>query len=239
MRLYLIRHGQSSNNLLWTETGSDNGRSFDPALTVKGHLQAQSAAAFLRDELGMRLPLGGMYQDDARPMLLYTSLMTRAVETGRVIARALNAPLHALGDAFEVGGLYLDDPEAGTKRGMEGPNRAHYEQQYPELALPDELRELGWYNRPHEPKEERPGRARRVWQELLARHGETDDVIGLITHGGFYNHLLAILLEIPDKDKIWFTYNNCAISRVDVTPYGLALVYLNRFDFLPPDLITL
>jgi 2,3-bisphosphoglycerate-dependent phosphoglycerate mutase len=239
MRLYLIRHGQSVNNLRWTETGSDQGRSFDPELTALGHAQAQCVAEFLRDELGTRLPLLGMDRDAAPPCVLYTSLMTRAVETASAIARALNVPLRALGEAFEVGGLYLDHEESGEKRGMEGPNRAHFEKHFPGLALPDELQDTGWYNRPHEPRPERPARARRVWSELVARHGQTDDTIGLVTHGGFYNHLLAVLLELPDKEKFWFTYNNCAVSRIDVTDYGLALVYLNRFDFLPPDLITL
>jgi hypothetical protein len=44
---------------------------------------------------------------------------------------------------------------------------------------------------------------------------------------------------MPDKEQFWFTINNCAISRFDLTAEGLALVYLNRFDFLPPELITL
>ena len=63
--------------------------------------------------------------------------------------------------------------------------------------------------------------------------------MGLITHGGFYNHLLAVLLKMPNEEKVWFTIDNCAVSRLDTRQEELALVYLNRFDFLPPDLITL
>ena len=239
MRLYLIRHGQSVNNLLWTENQSEDGRSHDPELTSIGHAQAKCVAEFLRDELGARLPLAGLYQDAARPKILYTSLMTRAVETGRVIAKALNVPLIGLGEAFESGGLYLADEETGERRGMEGPTRAHFEKHFPELELPEAMDAAGWYNRPAEPKEGRPERARRVWNELVARHNETDEVIGLITHGGFYNHLLTILLQIPDQEKVWFTLNNCAVSRLDMGEFGIAFAYLNRFDFLPPDLITL
>ncbi len=239
MRLYLIRHGQSVNNLIWTETQSDKGRSHDPELTTTGYFQAQAVAKFLREELSKHLPLGGLYSDAASPIILYTSLMTRAVETGRVVARALNVPLVALGDAFESGGLYHKDDETGERHGVAGPNRAHFELHYPELALPEELGDVGWYNRPAEPKEERPQRARRVWDELLKRHGTSEDVIGLITHGGFYNHLLAILLNLSNKEDVWFTLNNCALSRIDVTEHGIALVYLNRIDFLPPDLLTL
>jgi 2,3-bisphosphoglycerate-dependent phosphoglycerate mutase len=193
----------------------------------------------MRDELGTRLPLAGRKNETTPPRVIYTSLMTRAVDTGRAVARALNVPLVALVEAHETGGLFLDDEESGERRGIEGPNRAHFEALYPELELPEHLGEAGWWNRPFEPPELRPERARQVWQELVARHRESNDVIGLITHGGIYNHLLAILLGVPDRDDVWFTMNNCAVSRIDVTEHGLSLVYLNRIDFMPPELITL
>ena len=238
MRLYLIRHGQSVNNLLWTETQSNKGRAFDPALTELGRAQADAVAEFLRAELGTHLPLMGMYNDHARPTLLYTSLMMRAVDTGNAIARALDVPLVALPDAHEVGGLYLEDETTGEKTGSPGPNRTHFETHYPDLQLPPELDEQGWWNRPHEPKEARGERARRVWEFLLAQHGSTDDIIGLVTHGGFYNYLDAHILKMPDRENVWFTLNNCAITRIDVSAYGVALVYQNRFDFLPPVQLT-
>ena len=239
MRLYLIRHGQSVNNLLWTTNNSEKGRSHDPELTPIGHQQAQCVAEFLRDELGTRMPLMGMYGDDVRPKILYTSLMTRAVETGHVIAQTLNIPLIALGDAFESGGLYLEDEATGERRAVAGPNRAHFESNFPLLALPDEVGEQGWYNRPAEPMGGLPERSMAVWDELLKRHRGTDDVIALLTHGGFYNHLLKNLMQLPERARFWFTYNNCAVSRLDVTERGISFTYLNRFDFLPPELVTL
>lgn len=238
MRLYLIRHGQSANNLLWAETQSDKGRSFDPELTPTGHAQARQVAEFLRDGLGTRLPLGGMYGDAERPTVLYTSLMTRAVQTGHIIACALNIPLIALSEVFEVGGLYLADEATGERRGIQGPNRAHFSKISPGIELPAEVGEQGWYHRPAELTEERPLRVQRAWNDLVARHGATEDIVGLVTHGGFYNYLLGHLLQIPMGDKIWFSLNNCAITRLDVSEQGIALLYLNRFDFLPPELIT-
>lgn len=239
MRLYFIRHGQSVNNLLWTETQSDKGRSHDPELTPIGHAQAQCAAAFMRDELAARLPFGGQWNENARPQVLYTSLMTRAIETGRPIARALNVPLIALADAHEMGGLYLQDETTGEKRGVPGPTRSHFAEHYPELELPSHVNEEGWWNRPFEELEQLPARAERIWNILLEHHGDTDDVIGLITHGGIYNYILAHLLHLSSREHIWFTINNCAISRIEWTSRGLSLVYLNRIDYLPPDLITI
>ena len=126
-------------------------------------------AEFLRDELGRRQPLGGLDHDAVRPTVLYTGLMTRAVETGRVIARALGVPLVALTDAHELAGLYLDDEVSGEKRGMPGPNRAHFQTQYPELELPEQIGEEGWWNRPHEPKESASGTGRACLERARAR----------------------------------------------------------------------
>jgi hypothetical protein len=36
MHLFFIRHGQSANNHLWEQTGSNRGRSEDPELTETG-----------------------------------------------------------------------------------------------------------------------------------------------------------------------------------------------------------
>jgi len=238
MRLYLIRHGQSFNNALWAKNNSDKGRSLDPALTDIGRAQAECVAEFLRDGLQTRLPLAGMDGDDARPTLLYTSLMTRAVATGVIVARALQVPLAALPDAHEVGGLYLADETTGEKRGMPGPNRAHFAEHFPELQLADTVDEAGWWNRPYESEEWRTARAARVWQDLRARHGANVEVIGLITHGGFYSHLLRTMLGMPENFQAWFALNNCAVSRIDVYEQEISLVYHNRFDFLPPELIT-
>ena len=238
MRLYLIRHGQSFNNALWAKNNSDKGRSFDPVLTDIGRAQAECVAEFLRDEIKMRLPTVGPPDEDARPTLLYTSLMTRAVATGVVIARALQVPLVALPDAHEVGGLYLADETTGEKRGMPGRNRAHFEEHFPALQLAGTVGEAGWWNRPYESEEMRTGRAARVWNDLRARHGASNEVIGIVTHGGFYNHLLRAILGMPDNMQVWFALNNCAVSRIDVYEQEIGLLYQNRFDFLPPALMT-
>src|SRR6185295_5929999 len=46
MRFVLIRHGQSTNNALWAETGDDTDRELDARLTALGEAQAAAFAAY-------------------------------------------------------------------------------------------------------------------------------------------------------------------------------------------------
>ncbi len=238
MQFYFIRHGQSENNLLWETTGASVGRNQDPELTPTGVKQAQVLADFLAhgiDVFNARRPNQQGAGFDITH--LYTSLMVRSVATGTKVARELNLPLTAWVDAHETGGIYLADEKAGTFVGQPGNNRKYFETNYPDLVLPVTLGEAGWWNRPFEEREVRPIRAEHFLQELVARHGGTDDHVALISHGGFYNHLMRALLKMT-CENCWFGINNVAITRVDFSPEDVGVVYSNRIDFLPRDLIT-
>jgi 2,3-bisphosphoglycerate-dependent phosphoglycerate mutase len=169
---------------------------------------------------------------------LYTSLMVRAVATGTIVSEELGLPLVAWEDAHEGGGIYLEKPETGECIGQPGKDRAYFETHYPQLVLPEGLGEAGWWNRPFETEEQRPLRARRFWQQLIERHGQTDDRVAVISHGGFYNYLMAAILKMPSSDRVWFVLNNAAITRIDWYDQHVDLVYMNRVDFLPQELIT-
>ena len=242
MQFYFIRHGQSENNLLWARTGSGQGRSEDPDLTPVGCQQAQRVAQFLR---GADLVAGGDSEDrDVQNVAgfgithLYASLMLRAVATGAIIAQALDLPLVGWRDVHETGGIYLRGEDSDERIGLPGKNRAFFESHYPGLMLPDDLGDEGWWNRPVEEYEERPLRAQRALHELLERHGNTGDRIAVVSHGGFFNHLLWAILDLPDGRSPWFFMNNAAITRLDFNKEGVSLCYLNRVDFLPQELIT-
>ncbi len=103
MRFVVIRHGQSTNNLLWETTGSELGRHPDTPLTETGHRQAE----LLAERLSAVLP----WRVDA----IYCSLMTRAVQTAAPIAAALGLPLIGRTDMFEVGGLFDLDLANGDR----------------------------------------------------------------------------------------------------------------------------
>jgi len=240
MQLYFIRHGQSTNNQLWMRTGGNDGRCEDPELTQAGRQQASVVARYLgREPSSTSTPefdnhnIGGFGITH-----LYCSLMVRAVATGTAISQALDLPLVVWEDIHEGGGIYLDDHETGERIGRPGKNRAYFEGHFPELILPESLDGDGWWNRPFEDRDQRYARARRFLDELAKRHGGTEDRVAVVSHGGFYNYLLAELLELPQRNGYWFSLNNAAITRVDFRTEDVGLVYLNRVDFLPQDLIT-
>lgn len=240
MQLYFIRHAQSVNNALWQETGSEDGRHADPALTDLGRQQTQALAKLLA-QTNPSAPVDERDVHNRRAFGLthiYTSLMTRAVATATVVADTLDVPLVAWPDLHEGGGLYLADAATGELRGQVGPNRDYFEQHFPHLSLPETLSREGWWNRPFETHEERLPRAQRVVQTVLERHGHTNDRVGVVSHGGFYNYVLMALLGLPVRAGFWFVLNNTAITRLDIFAGHVDVVYLNRADYLPAELIT-
>lgn len=249
MELYIIRHAQSENNALWAETGTSEGRTADPSITPIGHRQAQLLAEFLAEGDPDREPntfarrhnRGGFGLTH-----LYTSLMMRSIRTAGYVAERTGLPLHAWTDVHERGGLHETDVATGEETGVDGPNRAHFAAEFPSLVLPDELGERGWWSRPPEAVDASFPRALRVWEALVARHGDTDDRVAIITHGGFFQSLLVTLLGMDDASRfktasagqIWFGMSNTAISRIELSNGNGAVRYINRVDHLPSELIT-
>jgi 2,3-bisphosphoglycerate-dependent phosphoglycerate mutase len=241
MQLYFIRHGQSANNALWDATGSSRGRSEDPDLTALGHQQAQHVARFLQS----KQTDVAVHSRDAQNVTgfpithLYTSLMIRAVKTAEYVAEALGLPLVAWPEIYEEGGIYNDDAE-GVAHGLPGKNRAYFETHHPTLQLPAWLDEAGWWNRPAETRDNYLPRAHNFLTDLLQRHANTQDRVAVVSHGAFFVNFLKVLLRLPESADAprWFVMNNCAISRIDFEENFAAVVYLNRAQFLPAELVT-
>jgi 2,3-bisphosphoglycerate-dependent phosphoglycerate mutase len=240
MQLYFIRHGQSTNNLLWLQTRSSDGRSADPELTETGRQQAAALAQYL-SRTDATTPVNGPDGQNVAGFgitHLYSSLMVRAVATGTVLAQVLDLPLVAWKDLHEAGGIYLTDEETGERIGAPGKSRGYFEANYPDLVLPQSLDHSGWWKQPYEEYEQRFVRARRVLDELMERHGGTEDRVAVISHGAFYNYLLAELLALPRRNGYWFALHNTAITRIDFRDDDFVVTYSNRADFLPKELVT-
>jgi 2,3-bisphosphoglycerate-dependent phosphoglycerate mutase len=240
MQIYFIRHAQSENNALWDRTGSSKGRSTDPELTEIGLKQAGHLARFLtgiavtQPDENRDLKIRAYY----RLTHIYCSLMVRSIQTGLIVAREMGLQLAGLKDLHEGGGIYKEDDETGELVGLPGKTRSELAKRFPDLAMPIEATEAGWWNRPFETHEERFPRGQRILTELIRRHGGTNDRVGIISHGGFYQHFMTAVMGLPERLGIWLHFYNVAITRIDYGDREVSVVYMNRTDALPDHLIT-
>jgi len=244
MQLYFIRHGQSQNNALYASGQPVAYRTHDPELTEIGRRQAELLAEYLAQTYPTASLDGRDPQNRAGFGLthVYTSLMVRSVATGTIIASRLGLPLHAWADWHEEGGLFLET-EPGVFEEKPGYGRDYFAREYPALRLPESLTDVGWWGRGLEPQEERPLRARRVLADLLDRHGGSDDRVAVISHGGFFNHVMAALLGLHPPYRLYFSMNNTGVSCINVptdppVDHVPFVVYQNRCEHLPAELIT-
>ena len=230
MDLFLIRHGESSNNAL--EDGSL--RVADPELTEKGQTQAECVASHLKE--GLHLYPGE--RESGRPPLdkLYCSAMVRAMHTAQYIGRALDLEPEVWVDIHEIGGIYLDHGgERGTV-GYPGLTRGEVAARFPETLASAEVGEDGWWNKDVETWYQGQGRAIGVAGDLVTRAGEQAR-IGLVSHGGFMNLFLMALGNQLPGNGIYYEHDNTAITRIALEPQHLVIFeYINRTEHLPKEL---
>ena len=247
MELYYIRHAQSINNA--NEGNLEYTQHSDPFLTEIGIEQTEYLARYLKEKQHITNDKVWNEQNQYGFGLthIYTSLMERAVATAAPIAHALETvPFSAWTEIHEEGGIYAREKE-DRFNGLPGKPRSFYEKNFPELKLPDDYNESGWWNRPFESDEERQHRADKVLADLIARHGDREGQpeqrIAFVSHGGFFVRLVSAMLKLPWRQgahdmKSWFYLNNCSISRFDINKDRLIIFYINRTDHLPAHLIT-
>lgn len=240
MQFYFIRHAQSINNAIWAETGSIVGRSEDPELTDLGREQARLLGEYLRKSPRLVSMNGARPTEGPGPVFthLYCSLMLRAVETASIIAETLDMPVYPWLEVFETGGIFTEDPTTGIRTGGPGKTGAFFAEHFPRLIVPKNQWEEGWWNRDFERREERIPRVRRFLQELLERHGGTDDRVTIVSHGTFYNHFMRVVLNVPEDDDTWFAIHNTGMTRLDFHNGGVGVFFTNMLDHLPVEMIT-
>jgi len=246
MKLYLVRHAQSANNVLWNGNDHVEGRAPDPEITEAGHQQAEMLGQHLAHPQSepRQHPFKAAGGTNYGLTHVYCSLMTRAILTAEYIASACNLGLHALPDIFEKNGIY-DYYESGEMRGLPGPDRDYFEQRFPGLGLPGDLNSKGWWNRPAENHEEFLQRMKSVVTNIRHRHADSEDCIAMVAHGDFIDQFINELMAVPRHHNNYqgdwvanWTFHNTSISRIDFDGEGHTVVYLNRIDHLPIDLIT-
>jgi 2,3-bisphosphoglycerate-dependent phosphoglycerate mutase len=246
MKLYLIRHAQSANNVIWDGSDNNKGRIPDPEITDSGHRQAEKLGQHMAHPQAepRQHPFVSRPETSYGLTHVYCSLMSRSVLTAQYIAEACQLELHALPDIFEKNGIYEYD-EDGNMQGLPGPDRSYFEQRFPNLQLPENLNDKGWWSRPAENNDEFLQRVKSVVAAVKQEHAQQDDTIAMVAHGDFIDQFVNELMAVPrhhgNYQSDWvanWTFHNTSISRIDF--YGAAhnVIYLNRVDHLPLDLIS-
>lgn len=246
MKLYIIRHGQSTNNALMDDQSL---RVDDPELTQVGHKQAEITADYLANgsniEELVRRPVDSPQRNGPQPHKithLYCSAMHRSLQTARPIGAALNIAPEIWLEIHEHGGIWLE--KDGVIAGYGGKTRAEIMAEFPDFTLPDAITDQGWWNT-EAGKEDAAGsraRAMRVAKALHERaaHEETqDDTVAIVSHGGFIDSLLKALLNMLPGNRYFYAHYNTGITKVDISPDGRVMLrYMNHVSHLPPELVT-
>lgn len=221
MKLLLIRHGQSVNNGLEGSADYAALRQPDPPLTALGQQQMERTA--------LALASGHLGEPVIR---LYTSLMTRGIQSAAPLAAALNLPVQGLTLAYECGGL--NTGPAGQFQPVAGPDVSVLRRICPALQWPDDLLDQPWEGG-CEPWEAATfaQRAAQVAQTLRAQ-AEAPGLVCLITHHDFAQFLMAELLGLPqlDLESLVFRLNHASLSLLETGPGRTTLHWLNRTDHL-------
>lgn len=184
LKLTLVRHGQTT----WNDAGTVQGQRDDARLTALGRDQAQEAAHSLRGETFDSL---------------FSSDLTRAIETAEIIAVAL--------------GLEVVTSDALRERNFgdaEGQSVAELDQQLTGITAHR-------IDNPH--AHPRGGESMAdVYQRTsefitrLARERNGQRLL-LVTHGGAIRTIRAFASATPLEGLAWDTVENCSVWPVDVS----------------------
>ncbi|WP_168581414.1 histidine phosphatase family protein [Gephyromycinifex aptenodytis] len=222
MRLLLIRHAQSSNNAVIKAEGDRGNRVPEPELTDLGIEQAHHVAA----------ALPALVTGSVR---VSSSLMTRALQTGSILADALNVPVHTCPDLHEAGGIYDGGPDGSARHSVAAPSLAQLRRISPRIHIGQKTPDPWWVG-PYEPAEQRDARARTVLAELVAMPVDTHVVV---IHQHFGQHLIRALLGAESMSG-YLRIDNTGTSLFErpQNHHHFLARWINRTEHLPAHLIT-
>lgn len=69
---------------------------------------------------------------------------------------------------------------------------------------------------------------------IVGPHGESDDRVALVAHGGFINASLHFLIDVPFVGDMNFSLANTSITRVHISPRGSTILSVNDYHHLTP-----
>jgi alpha-ribazole phosphatase len=191
--IWLIRHGLPD--------GADDrccGR-YNVSLSTDGIKQAKAIATRLACESISNF---------------YSSHLSRAVETARIVVEPHGLPFHTLDELAEMN---FGD--------LEGLRYEEIQQRYPEIFQ-------SWMTRPTETRfpngeslTEMKGRVLSTLDLLLSRH--RNQSIGIVTHAGVIRLIIAQALCIPDNQIFKLAQGYGAINRIEYFGQGPVVKLMN------------
>lgn len=228
MHLLLIRHGQSVNNSL-ADIGVEEyeaNRLPDPPLTDLGLAQAKALGEWI----------GGV---EPRPTVLYSSPMTRTLQTADPVSRALDLPILVRDFLHERPGPVEVTPQG--RRAHPGSSRTTLAAVTPRAVLGEEITEEGWYREQIETPAHAVDRAVRIVEWLRTEHRD-DDVVAYVGHGAIGALVLETILaparaaQLRDSpigsEPWWFDLANTSTSMVEMHGDRCEVHWINRVDHL-------
>ncbi|HOC05741.1 MAG: histidine phosphatase family protein [Bacillota bacterium] len=192
-QLLLIRHGET----VWNREGRFQG-AIDVPLSEKGKAEARQLGAYLRDK-----PLKA----------IYSSHLSRALETAQAVARHHHLPVQVVEGLGEI-----------NMGEWAGHSWEEIWEKWPELGRQ-------WYNSPPESPPPPGGeyypdfqaRAMEALEEIAAAHASTD-LLAVVTHGGVIRAVINKLLGISWGTRGRFFIKNCSITPMRWQSRGLVVV---------------
>ena len=218
MELYLIRHGQSADNLRKralaerprTASATAAPRMADPPLTPLGERQARRVAELLRHEGIARLYCG--------PML-------RTLQTAQIIGAVLDLSPHVFVGLHEWGGVC---ERIGYRYGVRRPGltRGEMSAMFPGFVLPDDVTDRGWWFHEWGGRRAMLGLAHRNALSFIAHlekdHAGSEQRIAAILHKGSGSSLVSALFGVwsenaGGRDRPRAPFSSSSMSRSDRT----------------------
>ena len=223
MELYLIRHGQSTNN------EGKHPRVADPPLTDIGVEQARWVGESLKGEGITRL---------------YCSPMLRTLQTAQCISERLDLPPHVFVGLHEWGGIWEVRGDGAAVQ-LPGLNRAGMREVCSDVVLSDDVTDQGWWFNEgfaggiEEMAELSHENGLAFIAHLMEHHGDTEQRVAAVSHGGSGGSLISAFFGLsPDMGYSRFTHNNTGVSKLSFKLDRRQLHYLNKISHLPPEAVT-
>mmetsp|Transcript_23237 Transcript_23237/g.38859 ORF Transcript_23237/g.38859 Transcript_23237/m.38859 type:complete len:270 (-) Transcript_23237:104-913(-) len=246
--LWLVRHGESINNVIMDRVYAIPGissfeanlnfrleRDPDPGLSELGHTQVEALH---------RHPALETLFASKEPILLYSSPLKRTIGTAAAIQKILpeGTHMHLKALLAEGGGLYKTCPKDYTNTAMPGNTPADFEATYPHLDLDlTEISQEGWWAN-KVGKEEDAGpesafwvRAAEVarWLRALQLPEGVRNLL-VVGHGALFDHVLCELLGL-DRTSFQVSHVNTGVTHIE---FDNGLTRIHTIDSPPATTVS-